>query len=203
MATRAGRLLPLVLVAATVWGSCAAAAAASTGDPKQYVLQVGDLPTGFAEVASFYRAAEDAAYQSPISVTRYRAWGFSRGYEAVYAPAHPRPTPAHVGRPEIFSVADLYDSVIGAERSLSAHAATCGKPPFSRLGLSGFDVGEAEALCRVSAGAEEAYVLYWRRGPVVASVVIVGTAGGAPPGHQLGLAEKLARVEDGRIASAG
>jgi hypothetical protein len=194
----------LVLVAAGYAVTVAAGAPTSSGDPRRYVLALGDLPTGFKQAVSSYRTPEDAAYQSPISAANYRRWGFSRGYEAIYAlTAQQAQAPGFAGIRAVVAVADLYVTDTGAERSLTARATICRKTPYRKLSLRGFAIGQQTFLCKARAATQEAYALYWRHGAIDAFVVAVSrTATSLPQQRAVTLVEQLANIQQRRIASS-
>ena len=204
MAKGLGALVVLLLFVATGYAAAVAAGApTSSGDPRRYVLEFGDLPTGFKQEASFYRTAEDAAYQSPLSAANYRTWGFSRGYEAVYAPTNPHAqAPGFAGLQAVVAVADLYMTDSGAERSLAARASICRKTPSRKLSLRGFEIGQQTFLCKVRAATQEAYALYWRQDALDAVVVAVfRTPTSLPEQRAVTFVEQLANIQR-RIASS-
>jgi hypothetical protein len=182
-----------MLAALTVTTVAGAAAAA---DPKAMVVQLGDLPAGFALANSEYvNNVEAARLSSGTSLADYLRWGRTNGYQAEYA----RKAPA--GLVDVLTRASTYKSARGAQRSQqdsieeasSANAAKAGVENWRELPTRR-PIGDSSAMFggTTKSGKLTAviYVVQWRYRTVKSSVLGVGAAGTVTPDQVVALARK-------------
>jgi len=174
-------------------------ASGGTPDAKKMVLQLQELPTGFAvAVGTGYRSIAAAAKEDTnVSLAQLKAWGYVTGYEADFR-ASGSPGVLRGGASQIASTVSVYQSASGAERSLASSVAACHVSPYEELSV-GAKIGDEAHLCEVTTKSGnvkvQVYAVVWRRGRVKGVVLTAGLLGGASPTQ----AVKLAEVQDGRM----
>lgn len=169
------------------------AAAASALDPKQMVLRLQDLPTGFqTATGTGYKSIQDAAKNSTVSVAQYEAWGYLRGFEADFS-LNGSLGDLMSGAAGIVSSASVYRNPAGAEQSLSSSVKQCSRSSSRELSLSR-KIGDEAHLCvaeHTSGGVTaQAYAVLWRRGRVKAAILVGGLVGTTSPTEAVRLAQR-------------
>ena len=155
----------------------AAVATAGNVNPKRLVLQHRDLPSGFRVDGATYVPAAVAAKANDLSVARYRAWGYVRGYEVDFKQTRK----VRTGVVEIASQASVYRTMRGAQASLTDSAKRCaaGSHRLRELPLPR-RIAHAAHLCTIT-GRQLPYRIFmvlWRRGKVRGAVLVVGNKHG-------------------------
>jgi hypothetical protein len=176
----------------------AAGAAGAGTDPKSYVLELRDLPTGFDLISGRSVDNETAARESRSTLAQFRAWGRLGGYDRTFERKVDISRPIK-GAALIESAASVYRTAEGAHASLAETRTGCAKPPSKRLPVVA-RIGHERILCAVvhSAGGHtyQTYAVLWRRGNVKATALATGIRGGISKSEAIA----LARTQDARIA---
>jgi hypothetical protein len=193
-------MLKAILAAALCVSVLAGSASGGNPDPRQMVLRLQDMPTGFgtASASGYKTIAAVAKGSSTASLAQYKAWGYATGYEADFSADGASIGDILSGASDIDSSASVYSSSSGAEKSLNASVAACNKAPFKELSV-GAKIGDEAHLCAVTKKSGdvtvEVYVVLWRHGRFKGSVEIAGVAAGTSATQ----AVKLAAIQDKRM----
>lgn len=176
--------------------AAAVADAAAAADPRAMVVQLGDLPAGFAlENREYVDNVEAARLSSGASLADYVRWGRTNGYQAEYARKAP------VGLVDVLTRTSTYKSAKGAQRSQddsieeasSANATKAGVENWRELRARG-PIGDSSAMFggTMKSGklAAVIYVVQWRYRTVKSSLLGIGIAGTVIPGQVVALARK-------------
>lgn len=176
----------------------AAIAAASSSDPKQMVLRLQEMPTGFSPASGSYYPITKAAAENGQPIAKLREWGYQTGYEADFKINSGSLTDVFTGPIDITTSATVYRTTGGAKASLASSAAACRKAPVSELSV-GAKIGDEAHLCTLTKSSEgitgRAYIVIWRHGRYKGAVLLVATTSGASPTT----AVSLARTQDARM----
>lgn len=175
-----------ILTSAVSLALLAGTASGANPDPKQMVLRLQDMPTGFEAAGSGYKSVTAAANGSTVSVAQYKAWGYVTAYEAHFR-QNGNLGDLFSGVSQVTSLVSVYRTSGGAKKSLASSAATCAKSPFQELSV-GAKIGDEAHLCARSVPAQ-VYAVLWRRGRLKAAILIAGVAGTTSPKQAVALAE--------------
>ena len=186
---------------AVVFGLVIALLVASTSsanrDPKNMVLRLQDMPTGFELTKSYYTSVTGAAKGSSVSVAQYKAWGYLTAYESDFS-KNGSLGDLFSGASQVTSSVSVYRTSAGAGKSLASSVAACNKAPFKELSV-GAKIGDEAHLCSAThkSGSitAQVYAVLWRRGQLKAAVLVAGVASGTSPDQ----AVRLAKVQDKRM----
>jgi hypothetical protein len=186
-----------VVVFALALALLVASASSASRDPKNMVLRLQDMPTGFELTKSHYESVTAAAKSSSVSVAQYKAWGYLTAYESDFS-KNGSLGDLFSGASQIASSVTVYGTSTGAGKSLASSVASCNKPPFEELSV-GARIGDESHLCsaRHKSGGVTAqvYAVLWRRGQLKAGLIVAGVVGGTSPD----VAVKLAKLQDKRM----
>jgi hypothetical protein len=192
---RRGVILSLVVLLAVV----ASSAAGATTDPKQLVLRLGDMPTGFGAKSRKY-VPITAGVGGGATLADYKRWGYLNGYEADFT-QQGSVSDLLSGAGEIASSASVYKTATGARASLANSSAACtAKNHCERLQLAE-KIGDKATLfkstSKSSGTTTVVYAVLWVRGSLKASVF----AAGVGVGPSVSAVVKLAQTQDRRMAA--
>jgi hypothetical protein len=174
-----------------------ASASSASRDPKNMVLRLQDMPTGFELTTSHYTSVTAAAKSSSVSVAQYKAWGYLTAYESDFSKKGSI-SDLLSSASQITSSVTVYRTATGAGKSLASSVASCNKSPFKELSV-GAKIGDEAHLCSAThtsgSVTGQVYAVLWRRGRLKAAVLVAGVAGGTSPDQ----AVRLAKVQDKRM----
>ena len=194
------RPVRLILASALLFVLLAGTASASNPDPKQMVLTLQDMPTGFSVSSGtgYKDIAAVAKTSSTATLAQYKAWGYQTGYEADFT-GSPSLSDLMSGAADITSSVSVYKSSSGAEKSLTSSLGQCHKAPYKELSMGGAKLGDEGHLCSATKKSGEVtaqvYAVLWRHGRLKGSVLTAGVVGATSPTQAVTLAE----VQDKRM----
>lgn len=167
---------------------------AANARPQAMVLQLGDLPTGFAVQQS--ETVSNAELSAGDPPKNYRKLGRLTGFDVTYEAL------GVGGLTAIDSFASIYKTGAGARSSLALSLAQVRKHGGSTfIPLTGVvRLGSAAHLyvtsATVSGTKVDLFIVAWQHGTVFAEVMGAGRSGTVDPTQVVGLAEKQeARIE--------
>jgi hypothetical protein len=147
-------------------------------DPKEMVLQLGDLPAGFGKESGKYVSNVQVARKQDVSIAELRRWGRVIGYDVVFGKKR------LVGLSQVDSSANTYETPGGAHDSFREQVAAATGPNdrglvFKRLSTGGA-IGHESRLyvARTKSGGVtvDVYAVVWRYSRVTAAVIGAGIA---------------------------
>jgi len=172
----------------------ATASALASRSPRQMVLRLSDMPTGFKVDTSGAMNAAAAVGEGGVTLAELKSWGYRTGYETDFA-SDVALSDSVSGAIEITSSASIYASRGGVAASLDASIKACGRHKLS-VGATIGDQAELCAVTQMSGGYHfQAFAVLWRQGAVKGAVIVVGLKGGVSSRQ----AVSLAKVESARI----
>jgi hypothetical protein len=165
------------------------AVAGSNPDPKQLVLQLSDVPSGFGREFGIYRSNADVARTRNEPTSKLIKLGRMRGYVAHYK-KHVSITPHLKGPYEIEADVGVYRAAAGAHASFVEFLErihhirrAVGTPLGGESGLSTYTYTRNGVLRRP-------FLVYWRTGRLVGEVIAEGVAGGIDAQTVIDLAKR-------------
>lgn len=196
---RVRRSLAAVVFVLAVAVTTAAVAWASRPDPKNLVLRLADMPTGFSVKKAHYESITQAAKDDSTPLATFKRYGYIAGYEADYD-RDVSLTDMATGAIEIDSIVVIYRDKAGPSWGLQKTGDSCHTR--GKLLSVGARIGDDALLCSVarsSGGTHlQVYVLSWRDRRFRGTVLLAGVAGGVSPSQ----AVRLAKLQEARITTA-
>ena len=198
------RTLALAVVAAlglvAAWSTAGAAA-----NPQRMVVQLRDLPRGFALDRSKTGVRTNAQVirdVGPGTAAKVRRFGRLTGYEVTYKAKDFRRGEVP-GVLVVIARVSLFRTTAGARGAAADPKSDCVSAGFRRIGLGGHrPVGAGTQVCamaeRRSSTRFLTHYVGWRNGRAIGTVVVVSLHGAVTPLMAL----TLARRQDARMAAA-
>lgn len=197
------RALGLALALGVIALAGPGAASSVPRDVSGMVLQLADLPDGFAVTLRRDRPNPTVVRETGVGLALLRSWGRKGGYEAVYdRPVDPGSPPA--GAASVVASVSTYRSAAGLRRAFAASASRIdgAATPRNRPRKVG-RLGDATRMWEAQFGQDGVsvvlYTILWRDRGVLAYVSVAGVAGRLKPAQALA----LARRQQARIATGG
>ncbi len=198
------RLTAIALAVLTFGGATQAASAApSQKDPSRLVVQLGDLPPGFAATSRRARPNATVAKETGVPLATLIDWGRIDGFQAEYDRSVDPASPPH-GAATVSAAASTYRTAKGLARAYRASVeriARTRSPRYVSRALPA-RLGDAAQLWEtrfVQDGITVVlFTVVWRTAGTLSNVAVAGVAG------RLSAADALviARKQDARVRAA-